>query len=240
MLLNPAMKTKHKPALAGDSQIHTTPLSIVEEILTETNDVGDSKELLRSESDAKANPEPDEDFKKFAQLNEVVLRGLLFFIEVGLALAKIRQQALWKAGGYKSWGAYCKAVTGKSRIHVNRKIRGAQTAQYLSKVKPIGSTLAVAPRCESQVRPLGGLKTNDDRATAWYKAVELAGGQPTKKIVQFVVNEMRNQAGKPSPKTKWKDELIDFIARLRDAILEEQPRTEIENLISELETNLKI
>ena len=235
------MKPKHKPALAGDSQKQTTPLSLVEDTLTETNDVGASENPAQPDTDVNLNSEPAADANEFERLDAVVQRGLRSFVEVGLALGEIRQRALWKAGGYSSWTAYCAMAGGLTRIHANRLIRGAKTARDLSQVKPNGFTLgATTPRSEGQVRPLGVLKTNEDRNAAWSKAVELAGGQPTEKIVQSVVDEMRNPNGKIGQKTNWKDELIDFIGRLRDALIEEQPRVEIENLIAELETNLKI
>jgi len=90
----------------------------------------------------------------------------------------------------------------------------------LSQLKPIGFNLGeTSPRSEGQVRPLGVLRTNEDSAAAWGKAFELAGGQPTEKIVQSVVDEIHNPNSKLGPKTSWKDKLIDFIARLRDALI---------------------
>ena len=233
------MKPKHKPVPAGECPKQKSTLSLVEEPLEETDARTDREELPRSEADVKLNPKPDENIKEFTRLHEVVVHGLLFFIDVGLALATIRQQELWKAGGFSTWTAYCMAIGESSRKQPNRLIRSAQAAHYLSQVKSIGLTPDPTPSCEGQVRPLVVLKTNEDRATAWHKAVELAGGHPTAKIVKGVVDEMRNKSGKPSQKTTWKEELIDFIGRLR-ALLEERPQVEIENLIAELESNLKI
>ena len=229
------MKPKRKPVPAGESQKNEPLLTVVKESLGET--IADSDTI---DTDGNTKSEPAEDVQEFGRFDSVVRLGLRSFIEVGLALSEIRQRELWKAGGYSSWTAYCKMVNGLTRIHANRLISGAKTARYLSEAKPIGITLAATPRSEGQVRPLGVLKSNDDRASAWHKAVEIAGGQPTERIVQHVVDEMRNPAGKAGSKTNWKDELIDFIGRLRDALMDEQPRVEIENLIAELETNLRV
>lgn len=215
------MKPKHKPALAGDSQQQTPSPSLVEDKLTEINDVGASENPAQPDTDVNLNSEPADDAQEFGRLDAVVQRDLRSLVEVGLALGEIRQRALWKAGGYSSWTAYCAKAGGLTRIHANRLIRGAKTARYISQVKPNGFTLgATTPRSEGQVRPLGVLKTNGERAAAWIKSVEIAGGQPTERVVQSVVDEIRNPNGKLGPKTSWKDRLFDFIARLRDALIE--------------------
>lgn len=53
--------------------------------------------------------------EKFRRLDQIVRRGLATFIEVGHALAEIRDGQLWLAGGYASWAAYCQMVGGLSK-----------------------------------------------------------------------------------------------------------------------------
>ncbi|MEM9274628.1 MAG: hypothetical protein AAGA80_16945 [Cyanobacteria bacterium P01_F01_bin.143] len=54
--------------------------------------------------------------------------------------------------------------------------------------------LSIFPTKESQVRPLKSLPSAELQRKAWSKAVEKAQGVPTAKMVQEVVNQLKNQA----------------------------------------------
>ena len=83
------MKPKHKPALAGDSQQQTPSPSLVEDKLTEINDVGASENPAQPDTDVNLNSEPADDAQEFGRLDAVVQRDLRSLVEVGLALGEI-------------------------------------------------------------------------------------------------------------------------------------------------------
>ena len=136
------MKPKRKPVPAGKSRKLTPSPSLVEDKLTETNNVGASKNPAQPDTDVNLNSEPAADAQDFERLDSVVRHVLSSFVELGLALAEIRQRKLWQAGNYRSWAAYCETVGGLSKVHANRLIKAAKIARQLAEVKPIGFTSA--------------------------------------------------------------------------------------------------
>jgi hypothetical protein len=98
------------------------------------------------------------DLDDFTRLDDMVRRGLATFIEVGKALAEIRDRELWRAGDHSSWAAYCLAVGGLTKIHANRLIKGSEVASNITEVKPTGFTCSnVTPPSP----PPGCRKTRD-------------------------------------------------------------------------------
>jgi hypothetical protein len=185
----------------------------------------------------------DADHDDFERLDHIVRQGLDTFIEVGQALMEIRERGLWRAGGHATWAAYCQAVGGFTKIHANRLIKASELASHLSKVKPTGFTgPAVTPRSEWQIRPLYRLKDIGQQESAWYRAVELADGQPTEAMVSVAVVEKAGEKTRTAKsKPNRKQLLVDTFSRLRTAVLttKRSPK-DIEGLISELERLLKL
>ena len=157
----------------------------------------------------------------FMALHEIVVHGIMAFMEAGEALEQIRGRNLWSFAGFRSWDAYCNSIVGLTKTHANRLIRAAEIAGRLSRAEPIGSTPGVmAPRNESQLRPLFKLKEPEQQQRAWSRACEIAGGQPTAAQVSEAVVEVVDG---PRPvarrrvtlKVRLQPELSDLMGRLR-------------------------
>ena len=68
----------------------------------------------------------NEEKSEFQNLDSVVKAGINGFAKVGEALEKIRENKLWRAGGYASWDDYCRQAIGMSRAHASRMIKVQQ------------------------------------------------------------------------------------------------------------------
>jgi len=114
------------------------------------------------------------------QCESIIERGLATFVEVGNALAKIRDGRLYR-GEYRTFEGYCQDRWGLTRRHVNYQIAAARV------VKNLGTIVPILPITESQARPLTRLEPEQQRE-AWTKAVETApNGKVTAAHVQKTV-----------------------------------------------------
>lgn len=135
---------------------------------------------------------------------KIIERGFSTFIEVGLALVRIRNQKKYLKRGHSTFEDYMEKRWGWSRIHGYRQICGAQIGQYLSDV-----TDRLHPTHETQVRHLSKLRLPDDSfdyekiSEAWEDACRLAKESdhkiPTEKDVKYVVDEMLWDPPPPLP-----------------------------------------
>ena len=82
---------------------------------------------------------------RLLELETVIERGKLTFVEVGNALAEIRDSRLYRAQ-YSTFEQYCKERWGWSRSYSYRQIEAAQAVQVL----PMGNI----PTNERGARPL--------------------------------------------------------------------------------------
>jgi len=102
---------------------------------------------------------------------EAIGRGFQSFVEVGLALVKIRDERLYRQD-YCDFDQYCRHRWGVSRIHAHRNIEAARVHEML----PVGNR----PANEAQVRPLTRIRTEngelDQKAIAriWRRVVDHA------------------------------------------------------------------
>jgi hypothetical protein len=94
----------------------------------------------------------DQERGELARCEETIGRGFQSFVEVGLAMVKIRQERLYRQE-YYDFDHYCRQRWGISRIHAHRCIDAAKVQGML----PIGNTAAN----EAQVRPLTKIRTED-------------------------------------------------------------------------------
>lgn len=116
----------------------------------------------------------------------VIERGLHTFVDVGNALAEIRDGKLYRQT-HSTFENYCRDRWGFSRPRAYQFIEAAETVGILSTIvdKP--------PATESQARPLTRLEP-DEQIAAWQEAVETApNGKVTAAHVAEVV-ERRNGA----------------------------------------------
>jgi hypothetical protein len=223
------------------------PISNVANALTSESPTEMAKFEAIAPETAALDPDPalpvisDDAHEEFTQLDGVVRRGLSTFIEVGHALAEIRNRELWRAGGHSSWAAYCRAVGGLTKIHANRLIKGSEVVSNIAGVKPTGFTYPdVTPRSEWQIRPLHRLPDATLQGIAWYRAVELANGQPTEKLISDIVAELMADDSPPVSKPNHKQRVAEVFGRLRTSISANDPAEQIHGLIAELEKLLKI
>ena len=86
------------------------------------------------------------------QVLEITIeRGLQTFVEVGEALAEIRDSRLYRLN-YGTFEDYCQDKWGMSRIHAFRMIEASKVAENLL---PMGN---IVPSNERQIRPLASLE----------------------------------------------------------------------------------
>lgn len=126
-----------------------------------------------------------------------IANGLYTFVEVGNALAAIRDAKLYR-DEFKTFEDYCREKWGIQRAYAYRLIGAAEVVNVLS---PIGDKI---PATETQARPLTYLD-RVEQVVAWKRAVETApNGKVTAAHVAEVVREYRQPAApeleKPAPK----------------------------------------
>ena len=138
---------------------------------------------------------------------KIIERGSRVFVEVGIALAEIRDLnggVLYKKR-YGSFEAYCKERWDFGRIYGHRLIQAANIVQELE-VLPRGNTLEkpILPTSEKQVRELVRLQSPDQRREAWKLAVKTAGDNPIRASdVRKTVNAVMKEKGiKPQPRKR--------------------------------------
>lgn len=135
--------------------------------------------------------------RELADCEAVIEKGWETFVEVGRALAHIRDQRLYRAQ-YDTFAAYCRQKWQYGKSQAYRLIGAAEALAYLS---PIGDI--PKPNREAQVRPLIGLE-QESAKLAWKRAAEkAAGGVITAKLVRQAVAET---TGVPTPKTRKTNE----------------------------------
>lgn len=135
------------------------------------------------------------------RLEKVIKGGWKTFLEVGEALAQVRDKGLYK-GKYDSFEDYWKLELGYSRSYAYKLIASAEVSKQLS---PIGD-FEVKPLNEAQLRELISVP-EERRAEVWKSAVKLAGDKPlTAKIVHKAALKFKPRksklAGKAKAKTK--------------------------------------
>jgi hypothetical protein len=123
-----------------------------------------------------------EESRDLVRLEKVIDGGLQTFLEVGAALAEIRDRRLYRIE-HKTFEAYCRDKWSIGRTYAHRIMAAAETVEML----PMGNK----PTSERQARPLTKIPA-ENRVEAWQRAVERAdGGQPTTADVEAVVEEVK-------------------------------------------------
>jgi|GEM_PF-2853339 len=119
----------------------------------------------------------------------VIERGLRTFMEVGSALAVIRNERLYRAE-YATFEDYCRRRWDMGRNYVNKLVTAGEIVTSLGTTVPKQHL----PANEAQVRPLSKLKDPEQQRQAWERAVARApDGKITGDHVEHIVNEMLAQ-----------------------------------------------
>ena len=130
------------------------------------------------------------------------------FYQAGLALQTLRDKKLYRST-HSNFRNYCKERFGFGKSAVYYLIGAVDIVDNLRKCPLIVDKL---PTSETQCRPLHSLKTAKLQQQAWSKAVEIAKGIPSAKVVRGVVNEIKGKettgavtinSGQSSPKIEF-------------------------------------
>jgi hypothetical protein len=108
----------------------------------------------------------------------VIETGWATFVQVGLALARIREAQLYRIE-FQCFDTYCRVKWQYARRYVDQVIAAAQLFNHLS-----ANCAQHKPDHESQLRPLVGLSL-EQAAAVWERAVARAG---SRKITALMVH----------------------------------------------------
>jgi hypothetical protein len=145
-----------------------------------------------------------------AREEQIVNTGWEAFIEVGLALKRIRDQELFRADGYNTFRHYCKKRWGYSTSTASRAISGALVGEEIKKAIP------ALQLNEAQVRELAPLVTKKKNGDLGCKSavevvVELVKGTPghalTAKVIKSAVDEKLGRTAGNKPTASMTDSL---------------------------------
>ena len=157
------------------------------------------------------------DRKKLAKHEEVIERGLNSFVEVGMALAAIRDEKLYLDAG-DTFEAYCKSRWQISRPRAYQLIASANVSQTVS------TMVDTAPLNERQARVLAELPNERIQADVWARAVDTApkDAEGNPKVTAAHVRKIAEQlAPKPA-----KPDGPSIIEAMHAANLEDEPEPE--------------
>jgi len=120
------------------------------------------------------------------ELEEILNEDLISFFRVGLALKEISETKLYRAT-HKTFESYVKDQFEMSRRRAYQLIDSSQIVEFVNNC----TQKAVAPVCESQVRPLVKFKDDPEKVgELWSMAVATSKKQkPTARQVNKVVKE---------------------------------------------------
>lgn len=119
-------------------------------------------------------------------------RGMAAFVEVGQALARIRDERLYRSAGFDSFAVYCNDRWGLSQPRAYQAIDAAQV-----------STIVEGCRTESQARELAPLlrKSGSEAVRdAWQEATDRAAWDGRKVTAEIVREVVREKTMTPDPR----------------------------------------
>lgn len=132
------------------------------------------------------------DAERLAELESAIARGLTTFVEVGAALAEIRDARLYRET-HGTFEDYCRERWQMSRPRAYQLIDAAGVVAGLS------TNVDTVPTSESQVRPLTKLEPEKQRE-AWSQAVATAPeGKVTAAHVKATVEKMTDETAATEP-----------------------------------------
>lgn len=138
---------------------------------------------------------PVPEAKRLSELEDVIEHGVTTFVEVGAALAEIRDSKLYRAS-HDTFEAYCKERWGMSKPRAYQLIEAATTVETVSTIVDLP-----LPQNEAQVRPLSRLKPEQQRE-AWQEAVKTApDGKVTAAHVERTVRAREPEHDAPTSET---------------------------------------
>ncbi|MDV6306031.1 MULTISPECIES: hypothetical protein [Gordonia] len=152
-----------------------------EQVVTGGDDFSSWREFRKSLS-AKPEPEPD---AALVECEAVIERGLKSFVEVGQALARIRDERLYKAE-FATFEDYCQARWQLNRAHADRLVRTSSLSIQLDRLG------APSPATESQARELSGLEPGEAQEVM-QAAHQATNGKITAKAIKQAREEYESE-----------------------------------------------
>jgi hypothetical protein len=140
---------------------------------------------LAPQHDAPLTPSEQQ---QLSELETTIEKGMQTFLEVGAALAAVRDGRLYRAD-YGTFEAYCQERWGMTRRNANHLIGAVEVVETLGTTVP-------KPTSERQARALGKVP-EDERGEVWQEAHERSGGKPTAKLIEQLASE-RSQDATPA------------------------------------------
>jgi len=156
----------------------------------------------------------DEEKHELQENERIIAHGWQSFVEVGKALARIRDGRLYRQE-FKTFDNYCHLKWQYGRHYANHLIAAAEIVTQLVTI------VTTAPQNESQVRPLIGLP-REAVVDTWKKAeIEAQGGTITADLVKKAAAEFRSQVSSSSQKKgRKKKQKRNSKQEIRDKILQ--------------------
>lgn len=226
--------TDSNPCPSGESSAAHDE-EVLPAVLSATAVTASSADVAHSHIDAVVMKSEDETpGERFVRRDQEVRAGLRACIDAGVAFLEIRDDELWREGGYKCWNDYCVTIQETTRSYINRLINHAIISRELSDRKPPSdlSGRPILPTAESQSRPLKKLPDCIERAKAWALAVKYADGLPTAKIVTGVVNGILRDVAPAKVRPSRGDRRLELLHNLRHEVLSRGPSEGILALIT--------
>jgi hypothetical protein len=128
---------------------------------------------------------------RLCELERIIQKGKDTFVEVGTALAEIRDSRIYR-NTFATFEEYCRERWGFDRTYAHRLIESAAVCNVL----PIGNK----PASESQARPLAKLPAEQQPA-AWEKAQDIAKEEGKPLAARHVEKAVAEVKAKEEPKS---------------------------------------
>lgn len=193
-----------------------------------------------------------DDDRSLDELETTIRRGLQTFIEVGKALASIRERRLYREKGYETFDAYCRGEWEWGKDYANKTIRAAQVVEEMQADTRVSAFL---PPTEKHVRPLTRIESPEQRAEVWTEVVEEAEAAEEPITAKRVEEKVKERLGlapapmvpPPRPEgvaSRWHKAMHDLQMRVNsmrdlggiEAVVRGWPERDKEVLIEQLET----
>jgi hypothetical protein len=162
------------------------------------------------------------------RLEAIVARHLRTFVEVGNALAEIRDRKLYRET-HDTFEGYCRERWEIVASRARQLIDASRTVSNLESV-----TTVTQPQNERQIRPLIALAPDQQRE-AWRRAVETApDGKVTAAHVESVARDYREPVPAPESEDWTLDDAIEYLGSTMYEISQRWPQQYLGAMVGQL------
>src|SRR5215471_8504062 len=125
------------------------------------------------------------DPRRLEELEVIIDKGRKSFVEVGNALAEIRDTGLYRVKN-DTFEDYCKERWGFTKPYAYRLMKGAE---IVGEMVPHGTT--ALPNNEHQTRQLARLEDPEVRQEVWDRVLETDGENASASVVKQIVDSVK-------------------------------------------------